>query len=227
MRFTALAVINTISLIVAGVVAILAAMAGLGYWALVAMAIVTPLTTSIGSWIVSGWIPGKPRREHRNPFDGALWRHPYDEQPRRLRREQSRQGTGGALLGVDALGIYGRAYQLVNIPIDNLNSAAGEVAFSALSRIQDDAERLKRYFLKGYSLLLAMTIPITIACALFASDLIAVVLGPKWTEAVPIFRWLAPTDPGVCHRESAGLAHLLEGHGRAGDSRWPSPSRRS
>jgi O-antigen/teichoic acid export membrane protein len=40
---------------------------------------------------------------------------------------------------------------------------------------------------------LALTVPITVACALFGNDLIYVLLGPKWKEAVPIFRLLAPT----------------------------------
>lgn len=69
----------------------------------------------------------------------------------------------------------------------------GEVAFSALSRIQDDPPRLRSYFLKGYSLVLALTIPITIVCTIFAKDAIYVLLGEKWREAAPIFRLLAPT----------------------------------
>jgi len=89
--------------------------------------------------------------------------------------------------------LYGRAYQLINIPTENLNSAAGEVAFSALSRVQGEPTRLKNYFLKGYSLVLAMTLPITILCALFAEDMVLVLLGAKWRAAVPIFRLLAPT----------------------------------
>jgi PST family polysaccharide transporter len=99
----------------------------------------------------------------------------------------------GRFWGVDALGIYGRAYQLANIPTENLNSAAGEVAFSALSRLQGEPRRLKSYFLKGYSLVLAMTLPVTVACALFANDIIFAILGPKWMAAAPIFRLLAPT----------------------------------
>jgi O-antigen/teichoic acid export membrane protein len=99
----------------------------------------------------------------------------------------------GRFWGADALGIYGRAYQIVNIPTDNLNSAAGEVAFSALSRLQDDPDRLRRYFLKGYSLVLTMTVPVTLAFWLFPQDVIAVVLGPKWSAAAPILRLLAPT----------------------------------
>ena len=99
----------------------------------------------------------------------------------------------GRFWGVDALGIYGRAYQLINIPTDNLNSAAGGVAFAALSRLQGEPSRLKSYFLKGYSLVLSLTVPITITCALFADDMIFVFLGPKWKSAAVVFRLLAPT----------------------------------
>ena len=80
----------------------------------------------------------------------------------------------GRFWGADAVGLYGRAYQLSSIPTDNLNSSVGEVAFSALSRVRNDPPRFKNYFLKAYSLVLTLTIPITIAVALFASDLIAV-----------------------------------------------------
>jgi len=99
----------------------------------------------------------------------------------------------GRFWGAEALGIYGRAYQLINIPTENLNSASGGVAFAALSRLQDDPNRFKNYFLKGYSVVLALTLPITIACALFANDMILIILGPKWKEAIPIFQLLTPT----------------------------------
>ena len=58
----------------------------------------------------------------------------------------------GRYWGADAIGIYGRAYQLIAIPTDNLNAAAREVAFATLSRLQDDPVRLRSYFLKGFSL---------------------------------------------------------------------------
>jgi PST family polysaccharide transporter len=69
----------------------------------------------------------------------------------------------------------------------------GEVAFSALSRLQDDPVRLRNYFLKGFSLVLGLTLPIAIMCALFADDVVYVLLGPQWTNAVEIVRLLAPT----------------------------------
>ena len=79
------------------------------------------------------------------------------------------------------------------LPTDNLNSTIGGVAFPALCRIQHEPQRLRSYFLKGYSLFLSLVMPITMACALFAEDIILVAMGPKWEEAAGIFRLLAPT----------------------------------
>src|SRR5215831_13610204 len=89
--------------------------------------------------------------------------------------------------------MYGRAYQLISIPTESLISAVSGVAFSALSRVQDDPYLLRSYFLKGYAIVLTLTIPITIACALFADDLIFLLLGPKWQHVAVIFRLMSPT----------------------------------
>ena len=99
----------------------------------------------------------------------------------------------GRFWGAQVLGIYGRAYQLINLPTENLNGTIGMVAFPALSRLQNDAERLRSFFLSGYGLFLGLVIPITAGCALFAEDIVLVFLGPKWDAAVPVFRLLAPT----------------------------------
>ncbi len=193
MRFTALAVISVVSLIVGTAIAILGAKAGYGYWALVIMTVALPLSSTIGLWLTTHWIPGMPHRrvEIRSMmrFGGTITLNGLVVYV----ASNFEKVLLGRFWGVDAIGIYGRAYQLVNIPTANLNSTVGEVAFSALSRLQDDPGRLKNYFLKGYSLVLALTIPATIACALFADDMVFVLLGPKWKDAAAIFRLLAPT----------------------------------
>jgi O-antigen/teichoic acid export membrane protein len=193
MRFTVLAVISVVSLIVGTAIAIGGARAGYEYWALVAMAITQPLVATIGFWVATGWIPGMPHRRagirSMMHFGGTLTLNSlvayvaYNADKIMI----------GRFWGADAIGIYGRAYQLVAIPTDNLNSAVGEVAFSALSRLKDDPIRLKSYFLKGFSLVLGLTLPITIACALFADDVVLFLLGPQWKDAAAIVRLLAPT----------------------------------
>lgn len=214
MRFTALAVINTVALVVGTAMAIGGALAGYGYWSLVAMSVALPLITTIGCWMTSGWVPGRPRRQSgirsMMRFGGGITLYSLVG----YISTNFEKVLLGRFWGIDALGLYGRAYQLVNIPADNLNFAAGEVAFSALSRLQNEPARLRSYFLKGYSLLLALTLPITIVCALFAEDMILVVLGPKWNAATPIFRLLAPTI--LVFAIANPLAWLLCSIGRVG-----------
>ena len=193
MRFTAMAAISLASLTAGTAVAIAGAAIGYGYWALVASLVITPLVASIGFWLATGWVPGAPRRRagirSMMHFGGTLT----------LNGIVAYVGFNadkvmiGRFLGVDAVGIYGRGFQLINMPIDNLNAAVGEVAFSALSRVQNDPVRLRSYFLKGFSFVLGLTLPITIACGLFADDLVLVLLGPKWRAATEIVRLLAPT----------------------------------
>jgi len=67
------------------------------------------------------------------------------------------------------------------------------VAFPALSRVQHDPVRLRSYFLKGYGLFLSLVMPLAMACALFANDIILVFLGTKWHDSASVFRLLAPT----------------------------------
>lgn len=193
MRFTTIAIVTTISLVVSTAIGIGGAKAGYGYWALVAMAVSGPLASTIGFWLTTGWVPGMPHRQigirSMMQFGGTITLNGLIVYV----ASNLEKVLIGRFWGVDAIGIYGRAFQLINIPTENLNSAVGEVAFSALSRIQDDPPRLKSYFLKGYSLVVALTVPITIACALFSDDMILVFLGPKWKDAAAVFRLLAPT----------------------------------
>jgi O-antigen/teichoic acid export membrane protein len=193
LRFGTLAGIDIFSLVVSVALAIGMAAAGKGYWALVAMTICGSIVSAACAWIAGGWIPGPPQRgagvRSMVKYGGTLTLNSlivyiaYNADKVLL----------GRFWGAELLGIYGRAYQLINLPTQNLNSTIGVVAFPALSRLQNDPERLKSYFLKGYGLFLALVMPITMACALFAEDITRVFLGSKWGAAVPVFRLLAPT----------------------------------
>jgi PST family polysaccharide transporter len=183
MRFGVLAAIDIASLLVSIAVGIGMAVAGHGYWALVAMTISQPAASVVGVWLATGWIPGMPRRRSgiRSllAYGGAVT---LNNLLAYLAYNLDKVLIG-RVWGAEALGIYGRAYQLINLPTENLHSTIGSVAFPALSRVQNDPERLKAYFLRGYCLFLSLVVPITIF----------VLLGPKWREAAGIFRLLAPT----------------------------------
>jgi O-antigen/teichoic acid export membrane protein len=193
MRFAALAALEMTSLLISIVVGVSMALAGYRHWALVGMAVSLPLTSTVGAWVQVRWLPSWPSRRTGLKsmmrfggivsLNGLIMYFAYNLDKLLL----------GRFAGAQTLGIYGRAYQLISIPNDTLQQSLGGVALSALSRVQHDADRFRSYFLKGYSLFLAITVPLTITCAMFASDIVVVLLGPKWADAAIIFECLAPT----------------------------------
>lgn len=196
MRFTTLSVIDVVSLSLSSGVAIGMAAAGFEYWALVASAVCLPLVSTSCLWIAARWVPGRPRRgvglRSMVRFGGTI----------SLLQIVTYVSSNvdkvllGRYWGANVLGFYGRGYQLINIPTLLLNSAVGDVAFALLSRHQNDRVRLRNYFLKSYSMVVAMTVPLTVCAGVFAPDIVLVVLGPKWRVVGPIARLLAPTILG-------------------------------
>jgi PST family polysaccharide transporter len=192
-RFGVLSAVEIVSQVASVLVGIGLAMQGFGYWALVGSAVVLPAISTLGLWVSSAWVPGAPKWSADSGrmirfggmavLNSLIMYVAYNLDKVLL----------GRFWGAEALGIYGRAFQLISIPSDNLTQATGGVLFSALSRLQDDADRWKKYFLGSYSVMLSLTLPTTIACALFADDIIMLVLGSKWKDAVIIFQLLAPT----------------------------------
>jgi PST family polysaccharide transporter len=193
LRYVSLAAIEVISQLTSLTVGVSMAFAGYGYWALVTAAIVLPATMTVCMWIVTAWVPGRPRWDAETPsllrfggtvtLNGVVVYVAYNFDKLLI----------GRVWGAEALGYYGTANQLINVPTANLNAAIGGVVFSALSRVQDDLVRWRNYFLKGYALVISMTLPITVFGMVFAEDIVLVILGPKWNEAVAIFRLLTPT----------------------------------
>jgi O-antigen/teichoic acid export membrane protein len=193
MRFATLAALDIVSLLSSIALGIGLAVAGFGYWALVGTTVFPILVGTLGAWIAGGWVPGPPRRGvgvrsmltygSTVTLNNLIVYVAYNADKVLL----------GRFWGAETLGVYGRAYQLINLPTANLNNSIGAVAIPALSRLQNDPVRLRSYFLRGYSLFLSLVMPITVACALFPEDIIRLFLGAKWAAAAPVFRLLAPT----------------------------------
>ena len=193
MRYATLTVVESAGQLLGLIAGVALALAGFRYWALVGAAFAAQLGTTSGLWAATGWLPGRPGR-----LSAVL---PLLRVGGTITLNTLVTYVGynlekillGRYWGADALGNYGRAYQLISVPIDNLNSAFGGVAFSALARLQDDPVRLRHYFIHGYSLIVSMTVPLTLFLGFFAEQIFLVLFGPKWLEAAAIFRLMTPT----------------------------------
>jgi O-antigen/teichoic acid export membrane protein len=191
MRFTSLAVRDITSCAVAAPVAIAMAWRGAGYWAIVTLPLTFNLIQVALSWVMVRWMPGPPRRdaEVRSliAFGGKV-------AASYLAYNLIRSADNvlvGRYWGAGPLGLYSRAYNLVLLPVRQLSAPLGNVLVPAFSRLQDDAERFARYYLRAANLIIWIGAPMFGYLFVTAEPTIVLVLGSRWREAAPVFQILA------------------------------------
>lgn len=97
----------------------------------------------------------------------------------------------GRMLGAAALGLYGRAYQLMSAPAASFGTVLDNVLFPAMARVQRDLPRLRMAYRHGISLVAVVVLPVTVVLFLLAPEFVRVVLGPRWGDVVLPFQILA------------------------------------
>ncbi|MEM9386279.1 MAG: lipopolysaccharide biosynthesis protein [Pseudomonadota bacterium] len=90
----------------------------------------------------------------------------------------------GRLLGKEVLGVYAVAMQLAKLPMQKLGAIVNEVGFAGFSRLQSDREEIARQFVRAASLISVFAFPVFFGISSVAPELVLVVLGPGWTDAI-------------------------------------------
>ena len=101
----------------------------------------------------------------------------------------------GNRLGAGALGVYNRAFNLVNLPTYYFTTSLSRVMYSSMSRVQDDTAKLRGTYLSLTTVFAALLMPACWGAAGASRQIIPVLLGPRWTEAIPVFTILALAAP--------------------------------
>ena len=191
LRFATLAYIQLCSTTLSIFVAILLAYYGFGYWALVAREFSRAMFVVVGMWAACPWRPGRPRREAGLAHFISFGRNVTGFNLLNFFSRSLDKILIGKLFGASWVGLYVNAYQLIALPVNQIQYPLNTVAMPALSAIQAEPSSFRSYYEKMIQLLTFFTMPVVIFCALFADVIIGLILGPKWNDAVPIFRILA------------------------------------
>ena len=96
----------------------------------------------------------------------------------------------GRVLGTIQLGYYGLAVQLALMPLEKIVSLTAQVALPAFAAVQDDADRLKRHYLKAVGAIALTTFPIFAGMALVADSAVRILLTDKWAPIVAPLQFL-------------------------------------
>ncbi len=97
----------------------------------------------------------------------------------------------GRMLNTPSLGIYQVAYKFSTLPISEITDVVNKVVFPVYSRFSEDKDRLWKAFVKVFATSSVLAVFLGAFIFLFAEQIIAVLLGSMWVEAVPVVKVLA------------------------------------
>ncbi|MFT3798209.1 lipopolysaccharide biosynthesis protein [Microbacterium sp.] len=191
LMFRKMAIIEMVSPTIALGIAVVMALMGAGYWALVVQQLVSLAVLLALSVAAARWWPGVPRRDvsirHFMKYGVAL----FGTQVIAYLTKNIDNIAIGVAWGATPLGYYDRAYQLLMAPLRQINAPMTRVALPVLSRVHDDPVRFERYLLRAQIVGGYVTATVFALAASLAKDIVLIVFGADWLPIVPIFTILA------------------------------------
>lgn len=168
-----------------------AAVLGAQYWALVLIPVSYDGLRALLLWIFCGWHP------HRSRFERSTWELLHFGAKLSATSlidsisEQIDRVLIGKFWNPAALGLYTKSYELVHLPGKLINWPLERVAISALSRLQQHREDYRDFYAAVVENYLFFMLPAILLLHLAGKEIVAILLGNQWTDAVPILKVLA------------------------------------
>lgn len=210
LRFKTIAFIETGSTTLAVIAIVVAASLGAGPYSLVWGPIVNMTSTTVCLWSTVRW---RPRARPRVKAMREIWAHSRGVTGYNLLTFWSRNTDNLLLAGVvslSALGNYNRAYTLMKLPIQQMETMMTRVMFPAMSRLRDDRPRLAKAWLRAITVASSLTAPVTLGLAVSAPAMVEVLFGQRWLGMVTVLQLLAVSAlPQTLSTTTGGLLRAV------------------
>ncbi|MGB3201939.1 MAG: lipopolysaccharide biosynthesis protein [Nodosilinea sp.] len=198
MRFGLLTAIEVGSLALGAGVALLAALGGWGYWALVLQLVTYQVSQSLSYWLVCRWRPAglrtlmqlsqATRHETRKMLSYGANLSGF-HLINRVGMEMDRVLVG-YFNGASALGLYSVASSWAYFPFNQVYLPLINVAVSSLSRATDEADQYRSQSRQILILMFGLCLPALAFLGVSGQQLLLLLLGDQWIASFPIFRVL-------------------------------------
>jgi len=214
-RFRTLSLIDMAGAAAAFAATIAAALLLRSYWALWLGTFVGIVVGMILVWTSSRW---RPSRRITFRGSGRMVRFGGAITGFNLLNYLSRNVDNvliGRFWGAGPLGLYDRSYRLMMFPLQHINAPLSRVMLPVLSRLRDEPERFRGSFLTTARAILLISSPAIAVVGASSEQLIPFLLGPRWSDAAPIFLWLSLTGLIQPLSNMTGWLFITSGRGRA------------
>lgn len=186
-KFASLMVTDVTAQLSALGLAVCAALAGWGYWALIVQMLTAATVLLVTRFFAAGWYPRRPRRGYNSM---SLIRAGGDigaAQALNFAASNADNFMVGAVWGATNLGYYANAFKLQATPIAGLMAPLTNVVIPVLNRARNAGK-------DTFQLVLSLQVVVGLAVAWLyavgaasASAIISIALGDGWAPSVPIF----------------------------------------
>ncbi len=197
MQFATLTSINLAATVLSIAVAILLALRGYGFWALVWREVSRNVFFAAGTWLCCPWLPGRPRR---GASVGGMLKMGGDITAFNIITfftDNLDYILVGKVFGAGLLGYYRQGTQLAMLPIGFLAEPVNSVAQPALRVLGDDLVRYREYYRKILGSLTFATMPMMVYLFVHASELISCSSAPNGSGRSCSSRSSPPPDSFV------------------------------
>jgi PST family polysaccharide transporter len=117
----------------------------------------------------------------------------------------------GKYLSLSDLGFYEKSYRLMMLPLDGVTSIITSVIHPVLTALQDEKTKLAQHYNSIIKLLATISFPLGILLCFSAGEIIRIVFGAQWDNAIPVFRILALSLPFQMILTSNGAIYQAAG----------------
>jgi polysaccharide transporter, PST family len=211
MRFAATSTNDVVGRLVNTAVSIFLALRGWGYWALVGGIVAQQLSVTVGAWSLCRWAPSLPRRTGKTRAMVWFAAKVYGQFGVRYAAQNMDNLLVGWHFNAAALGAYKKAYDLFALSASQLTGPVHNVALAALSRLNDDPARFRRYLGNSLGIIAFVGMAASADLTLIGKDVVRLALGPQWSESGRIFELFGPGIGAMLLCQTVGWIHLSIG----------------
>lgn len=186
--FKSITVINFVSVIFSGILAIYLAYHGFGVWSLVYQVLVRSTLTCLLTWFLLKWIPNFK-------FSKESFIELFQYGSKLLASSLLAQLFSnlnslliGKYIGAKDLGYYSRGTQFSDALYNTFSPAINGVLLPGLAPLQNNREVLIRHTRRIIKTTTLITLPFFLILTVLAEPIILVLLTDKWAPAIPIMQ---------------------------------------
>jgi lipopolysaccharide exporter len=159
------------------------------YWALIAGIIISRVAGVGLSYYVQEYRPRWSLASRKELFHFSKWMFIFNTCA--VFNGRAADFIVGKIAGAHALGVFSVSYEISNLPTSDLIAPINRAVFPGYARKSEDRAILRQGYLDVVGIIASCAVPAGVGIAATSNWIVPILLGKKWTEAIPLIAVLA------------------------------------